>query len=107
MHGAWLSVQRCWMLASAALWAGILAGCNQAVSSCTEPGRFRISPDDIAVILGTSFVASAERFQCGNAVPLGERLTWRSLNPAVADVDAVTGRVTAQAGAPRAMLAAA
>ena len=102
-----MSVQRCWMLASAALWAVILAGCNQAVSSCTEPGRFRISPDDIAVILGTSFVASAERFQCGNAVPLGERLTWRSLNPAIADVDAVTGRVTGKAVGPTAIIAAA
>jgi len=104
--GASMSVQRCGMLASAGLWAAIMAGCNQAVSACTEPGRVRISPDDISMILGTSFVASAESFACGNAVPLGERLTWRSLNPTIADVDAVTGLVTGKAVGPTAIIAA-
>jgi hypothetical protein len=100
-----MSVQRGWMLASAALWAVIVAGCNQAVSPCTEPGQVRISPEDSAMILGTSFVASAERFECGNPVPLGEQLTWRSLNPTIADVDAVTGRVTGKGVGPTAIIA--
>src|SRR5438105_6034336 len=101
-----MNLQRCWVPASAALCAVILAGCNQAVTGCTQAGRVRISPDDVALILGTSFVASAERFACGSSVPLGEQVTWRSLNPTTADVDAVTGRVTGKTVGPTAIVAA-
>jgi len=51
-------------------------------------------------------VASAARFACGNSVPLGEQVSWHSLNPTIAEVDAGTGRVTGIAVGPTAIIAA-
>jgi hypothetical protein len=65
-----------------------------------------IAPSDTAVVLGTNFVPSAVRFACGHPVPLGQTLIWRSLNPAIADVDAVTGRTTGRAVGATAIIAA-
>lgn len=104
--GLSMSVHRCWMLAGAALSAVIVAACSEAVSACPETGQVRISPDDTAMIVGASFVVSAERFACGNPVPLEEQLTWRSLDPAIAVVNAVTGQVTAKTVGPTAIVAA-
>lgn len=74
----------------------LLAACGQdsTASTCTQPGAIRIAPADTAIILGTSFVASVALVACGSSVPVGEIVTWRSVDPIIAEVAAATGRVT-------------
>ncbi|HJQ13025.1 MAG TPA: hypothetical protein VJ840_18480 [Gemmatimonadaceae bacterium] len=53
----------------------------------------RITPGDTAMIKGSNFVASADRFACGDHLT-PDHLSWRSLDPAIAEVNAQTGQVT-------------
>ena len=94
VRASWERVAGSSFVLSAALWSVIATGCNQPVSGCTDSGLVVISPTDTDMIVGTSFVPSARRFACGGPAPLGQSVTWRSLSPTVAEVDAVTGRIT-------------
>jgi hypothetical protein len=64
---------------------------------CTDELRIHLAPRDTGVVVGASFQASVSLSTCGGSKRLSDTFTWTSLDPAVVQVTASTGRVTAVA----------
>lgn len=72
---------------------GILGACTP-FTACTDDLRQRIDPTSMTLDVGQEASASAEFLGCGGSKRLADEITWSSADPAVASVDAATGRIT-------------
>lgn len=76
-----------------------LAACSVTPfgQDCTDELRIQLAPRDTSVGVGASFQAGVSLSTCGGSKRLSDTFTWSSLDPAVVQVIASTGRVTAVA----------
>jgi uncharacterized protein YjdB len=79
------------------LLALVASGCSSATSACTAELGARFTPSTQTLDVGASFTAAVELSSCGGAVHPADAISWASSNSAVADVNAVSGRVEARA----------
>lgn len=74
-----------------------LSACSEPPSAtiCTSELRVQLSPSDTSVPAGRAFTIGARLSGCSGKVQLEDVFTFDSTEPAVATVDATSGRVTA------------
>ena len=78
--------------------AMLVGGCGVlGPEACTSDLSWRVTPEEAQLAVGESSIARAEAFGCGGREPLDEDMRWTSADPAVASVDPMTGRITAEA----------
>lgn len=77
--------------------AVVLGGCGVLDPDlCTGDLSWRVTPTEANLAVGKSVIVEAEALGCGGREPLEEEMRWASEDPAVATVNAMTGRVTAE-----------
>lgn len=88
-----------WLVAETRVNGRTLADSVRVAVTCTAELRMRYSPSppDTTLRVGESFVPSLELYTCGGLVRVDERLTWRTRDPRILQVDSVTGRTRALA----------
>jgi len=74
-----------------------LAGCDHAVTACTDELRIALAPRDTAVAVGEGFTPAVALSSCGGRNRLVDTFTWVARDPAVVSVDPATGRTTGRA----------
>lgn len=76
----------------------LLGGCNVlGPAGCDADLRWRVTPTEANLRVGESITADAEASGCGGTKPLEVDMRWSSEDPAVAGVNEMTGRITAEA----------
>jgi hypothetical protein len=75
------------------LLAGLLGGCTP-FTACTDDLRQRLDPTSATLDVGETVQARAEFLGCGGSKRLTDEITWSSADPAIASVEATTGRIT-------------
>jgi uncharacterized protein YjdB len=74
------------------LTAAVLASCNLP-TVCTQELSVEVLPRDRSIRIGQEFTATATAVSCGGRERSPYTVAWTSRDPAVAGVDAATGRV--------------
>lgn len=74
-----------------------LPGCDDPITACTRELRIALAPRDTTIAVGESFLATVALSSCGGREHVTDTFTWTTRDPAVAEVDPTTGRVTGRA----------